>query len=192
MAITKFSDITVADVKSYFNFTDNNRDAQILNILPIVTDFIKTYCSHDFESKSRSEYPYIKDAFQTEFFLKYRPVTSVTSIVEDSQTLTRNTDYWIDFDSGKVSKISGSQYSPIFSEASFWNSDPEAILITYVGGEALSFDVVMAFYEIAGIYTQINQKVYVNIEGNETSTKYDSIPKEIMSILDRHKHYHQI
>lgn len=185
---TTLASITAADVKAYFNFTDSNRDAQINAILPIVSDYITTYCKHDFLSISRTEIVNIENNFQTDFYLKYRPVASITSIVEAGETLVKNTDYKVDLDTGRVSRIS-TDGGVIFSQSTSWSTEPEDITVVYTAGDALTQDVCMAFYEIAGIYTQINQKVFVNIEGNEIATKYDVIPKAIMDILDRHKHY---
>lgn len=183
-----FSDITVAQCKTYFNYQESNRDAQIAMMMPMAADYIKQYCQHDFESKARVEIPIIDDS-KADFYLNYRPVASITSVVEAGVTLVKNTDYKIDLATGRMSKINGDDYNPIFKAINTWSTEPEDITVTYTGGIELKQDVVQVYLEIVGIYSQINLRTYVNIAGEEITTSKESVPKTLTDVLDRYKYF---
>jgi len=187
MPITKLDDITIADVKSYFNYTDTNRDTQLTNILPMTRDLIKGYCNNDFESKTRTaEKPYILPE-RLEFYLKYRPVVSITSLTEGGTALVQDTDYYCELDTGRVEKLQATNTTTIYDVNRYWSTVRNTVVVTYTAGQVPTYDVVLAFYEVAGIYTEINQKVFTDIEGTEHATAYDKIPQEIKDILNRYK-----
>jgi len=186
------SDITVDMVKNYFNYTDKDgpsRDAQIAAILPSTIDLITTYCRNDFEIKSRTYTPFIEpinDVFYTPFY----PISSVTSVVERGNTLVQNTDYSVVKEIGRFRKMSSNRdgyYDRIYNYGLYWSTEPDGITVTYTAGTQLPGDVVIVFYELAGIYTQINQKIYTDINGQAQAVRYDAIPAELKAILDRYR-----
>jgi hypothetical protein len=189
MAIVKLSDITITDVKSYFNYTDKdgpNRDAQITAALPLAIYFIKEYCQSDFEVKDRTETLNAPDDTSFVLYLKYRPVTAFTSVVEDGTTLVKDTDYWCDLNAGYIEKLQSNNVV-IFNKGPYWTIKRNAIIATYTGGQLLTQDVVIAFYEIIGMITSINQKQFADIEGNVKSMTFDKIPQDYLNILNRHR-----
>lgn len=185
---TKLSDITVQDVKDYYGVTDNSKDARIAVMLPVAVDFITKYCNSDFEVKSRTETINVETETTT-FFLKYRPISSVTSIIVDGVTLVADQDYYVDKDTGAVEKLlseTNTNYS-IFNKGPWWTTKKNVIVVTYVAGQELKQDVSLVLKELTGIYTDLNQKVFVDVEGNQTATNYDKMPQELYAILDRYK-----
>ena len=182
---TTLSDITLSDVKSYYNYTETNRDTQITNLLPIVTDIITQYCRNTFTQTTRTNEKPVVPIERTDFYLKHIPVSSITSIIVDGTTLTEDTDFFVELDTGRVQKLSSDD--PIFVGDYYWNSVPNKIVVTYVGGTPLTQDLVLVFYELVGIYAQINLKVYVDVEGNEHASKMDTIPAALKAILNRHQ-----
>jgi hypothetical protein len=188
------SDITTAQVKAYYKYTSTDRDAQIDIVRPIVVDMIKQICNNDFESKARTnEKPYIQPS-RNEFYLQYYPIASITSLIEDGETLIEDEDFYVEKETGRIEKLVATDLTgnTIFDIANYWTTERNKIIVNYVGGDTLTQDVVLAFYEIVGIYTEINQKVFTDIEGNEHATAYDKIPTEIKDILARHtlRKYH--
>lgn len=186
MPITTLDDITVANVKSYYNYTDTNRDTQIALVMPMVRDMIYGFCNSDFQSKSRTERPVVNDSTTKDIFLKYRPVTSITSVVEDSVTLVSDQDYFCELDTGRLEKIQSNDAVYIYNKGPYWSDTRNGIVVTYVAGQTLTQDVILAFFEIVGLYCDINQKVVTDIEGNEHAVSIDTIPKDIKDILNRY------
>lgn len=191
MSITKLSDITINDVKAYFGIlaADTTYDAKLTLILPMVIDTVKQYCRHDFESKARTAEKPLVSPEQYQVFSKYRPIDrSVPPVViENGVTLTLNTDYAVNYDTGRFERLAASQ--GIFANSLYgaWTTTPDAISLTYTGGEALTQDVVMVVFEMCGIYSYMKTKTYVNNQGIEAAVTISSVPADLMLILDRHK-----
>jgi hypothetical protein len=193
MSITKLSDITINDVKAYYGIlpADTTYDLKLTALLPMVCDNVKNYCRHDFESKARSNEKPMVFAEQYQIYAKYRPIdrTVVPVVTENGLTLTLNTDYAINYDIGKFERLGAAQN--IFSQRVYgaWSTTPDGIILSYTGGEALTSDVLMAVYEMCGIYAYMKTKTYVNNQGVEAAVTLTSIPADLMLLLDRHKWY---
>ena len=186
MAIDKLDNITTAEVKAYHGITGTDKDSRIDVIRPLVSSIIKNYCRHDFESKSRSEYPYIEPN-RDKFYTLYRPISSVTSLVVDGTTYTEDTDYYVYKETGMIEKLKATNVFVDNTDYGYWTTEKNKILITYIGGEALTADVVLVFYELCGIYAQLKTKTFINEEGIQAAVTMTSLPKEIMDVLERHK-----
>lgn len=192
MATDKLSNITANEVKAYHGISasDTSKDARIAVMLPLAVEWITNYCRQDFESKSRVEYPYIENRMNC-FYTDYRPVASVTSVIENSITLTENTDFYVHKSTGKIERVINSS-GVILDDRSyfgFWSTTPRSVVITYTGGEALPKDVVMVFYELVGVWAQLKTKTYVTGDGVEAVVTLTSLPDNLMQVLDRHKYY---
>lgn len=171
--------VTAANVTLYLGLaSDVTRDAKITELLPIFVSQVKSYCRHDFESKSRvSEYPVI-DKSTNVFFTKFRPVTSISSLSENGIALMENTDYWVNNDTGAVKNLRG-----------LWTVDPKKIVISYTGGIALNtvYEVLQPLYEIVGIALGLKTRTYITGEGVEGAVSINSLPEAMLTILDRHQ-----
>ena len=181
--------ITKTEVKAYFDISTTDYDTLIDAHLPGVRAFVQQYCRHDFLSTTRTSEKPIVNQFDTSLYLKYYPVASITSITEDGDALTEGTDFFCDKDTGRVEKI----YNPAISNpsrdsAGWWDSERDSIIITYVGGRALTDDVTMAVKEMVGIDCGLRKRTYTDNEGVERVATMSAYPKHIMAILDRHKY----
>ena len=185
-------DITITMVKNYFNYTDRDgptRDAQLTAILPSVRDLITTYCRNDFKVISRTYTPFIEPVTDV-FYVPMYPITTITSLVENGNTLVQNTDWRVTKEIGRFQRLSQPRdfyYDRIYNYGLYWSTQPDGITVTYTAGTQLPGDVVIVFYELAGIYTMINQKIYTDINGNAQAIRYDAIPNELKAILDRYR-----
>jgi hypothetical protein len=184
------SDITVSDVKAYYGISDTTKDSVITVMLPLVVSYIQEYCRHDFNQTTRTaEKPVIDDRTK-DFYLKYRPVSSSATftLTVNSVALTRNTDFFVDWDTGRVRKLSatrsGEEDIGFFG---YWTTEPEAISVTYTGGETLTADVKQVFFEIVGIYAGLKVRTYVDNQGVEATSSINSVPQILLDVLDRHK-----
>lgn len=188
MSTDKLDNITTAEVKAYFGITNTDKDSIIDVVRPLVVDKIKEYCRHDFESKARTnEKPVIKIR-QKNFYSVYLPVdASDITVVEDGTTLTEDSDYFVDLRTGRFERIRNQD--DIFAEqgGAYWTTKHNAIVISYTGGEALTQDVVLVFYEMVGIYAQLKTKTYVDNEGIEAAVTLTALPDNLIKVLDNHR-----
>lgn len=176
--VTFATEITTAKVKEYYNIpvTDTKRDAYIAEMLQKAIDEVCSYCKHDFESKARVNEVVIVEEYSNKAFLQYRPVASVSAVVEDTDTLISGTDYYTHLNIGMVEKLNGE-----------WNSIPGKLVVSYVGGVALNQDVVQVVMELIGIYAGLKVRTYVTNEGIETSVTITSMPKDLEKRLDLYR-----
>jgi hypothetical protein len=172
------TEITTAKVKEYYNIPaiDTKRDAYIAVMLQKAIDEVCSYCKHDFESKARDNEVVIVGEFSSKAFLQYRPVASVSAVVEDGDTLIAGTDYYTHLNIGIVQKLCGD-----------WNSIPGRLVVSYIGGIALNQDVVQIVMELVGIYAGLKVRTYVTNEGIETSVTVTSMPKDLEKRLDLYR-----
>jgi hypothetical protein len=180
MAITKLSDVTAADVNSYLGLSaDVARDARVTAQLPLFTSQIMAYCRHDFESKARSNEKPIIDKETSDLFTRYRPIATLTSVVEDGVTLVENDDYVADYDTGLIRKWDGS----------LWSQEPKVIVLNYTGGVTLAsaWEVLQVLYELIALALGLKTRTYINGEGVEGTVTLTALPPELLIILERHK-----
>lgn len=191
MSTDTLNEITTNEVKAYHGVasSDTEKDAQIDVIRPLVADFIEQYCRHDFQSIARANEKPVVEARMNSFYLKYRPVASIATLVEDGETLTEDTDFFVDKDIGRVEKIRDKLIFTRRGEFGYWSTGPNAIVVNYVGGEALSTaqDIVMVFYEWVGILAYLKTKTFITNEGIEGVVTLTSLPPHLIAILERHK-----
>lgn len=180
--------VTAASIRTYFD-KDSTYDTIITQKMLGIKQYIKTYCRHDFLSTTRTaEKPMIKE-YEKEFYLKYYPISSITSLTEDGTALTENTDYRVDYDTGKVEKISNidSIANPDRNRLGYWTTEVNAISVTYVGGHALTDDVIMIYKELVGILAGLNTRTFVDNEGVQQTATLKNLPPWMNAILDSHR-----
>jgi len=172
------TEITVAKVKEYYNIPalDTSRDTYIGVMLQKAIDEVCSYCKHDFESKARSNEEVIVFDPSNKAFLQYRPVASVSSVIEDGTTLVAGTDYYTHKNNGMIERLNG-----------IWNGIPGKLIVSYTGGIALNQDVVQVVMELIGIYAGLKVRTYVTNEGVEQSVTITSIPKDLQMRLDLYR-----
>ena len=180
------SDITISTIKTYHGYNSTDKDSQLSAILTMIISQVLETCGHDFVSTTRTnEIPRISAASKC-FSLKYFPVDSVTSVVEDGVALTENVDFYVDHDTGEMERIANR--AGIFDdpEGPCWSSAPAGVVVTYVGGHALTADMARVITEMVGIAAKIKTTTYIDLEGVEKVVTLQSLPKEMSAILDRH------
>lgn len=182
-----FADITVANVKAYFGVEtdDTSKDARITLMIPMAIQRVKTYCRNEFTVNTVTDEIIKVIPNSDSIFVKHRPITSVTSVVEDGVTLVAGEDYGVFKQEGRIIRYS-SENMLLRPYEGIWLSTPEAVKVSYVGGLALPDDVVQVIYEIIGIFSGLRTRAYITNAGIENVVSLNSVPKEFMDILDQY------
>lgn len=180
--------ITKAMVKTYYNISVTDYDGLIDAHLIAARSYVQNYCRNDFQSTTRTaEKPIVKQ-YDEAFYLNHYPIASITSLTEDDVILTENTDFYVDKNTGKVEKIFTPEISnPDRGALAYWSYERNAISVTYVGGEALTDDIIMVVKEYVGISAGLKKRTYTDNEGVERVATISSLPKYLYDVLNMHK-----
>lgn len=133
---TPIEPITLTEAKLHARIDGDIEDGLVLNMITAAREYCENYTGRSFASKTLE---YYLDSFPLgEISLPRRPVTSVSSIsykdYEGTETtLTANTDYIVNVDSGKIALPYGKSW-PTFTP---YPLNP--IKITYLTGDAGAF-----------------------------------------------------
>ena len=179
--------VSAVSVKAYYDITSSDYDNLINAHLLGARSFVEEYCRDDFQIIARVNEKPLVDRRSSVFYLKYYPVTSITSLVEDGTTLVEDTDYYVDKTTGRVEKLTQSSILNPDRELCYWNTERNSIVVNYIGGTQLTDDVISVVKELAGIRAGIKKRTYTDNEGIERVATLTSLPKEILDILSRHR-----
>ena len=117
------------DVETFLEIdVDSTLQTHITNtFIPYVDAAIKRFLGYDVEQATYTET--FDGNEQQDLFLRHIPVASITSVVEDGNTLTSgNTKDYVHYDNGKLRRI-----------VIRWSGiKPKNVVVTYVGGYASS------------------------------------------------------
>lgn len=136
--------ITLEEFKLFLNRNyakkevQNENDIYYSNILiPGCSKAFQKYFDNDFQSTSRSEVFSVEDAYTKKLFPRYKPISSISSVVIDSTTLSSDQYKLLANENAVV--ISGSvDIAGIVYEAYYWPSGFNHITISYTGGYELA------------------------------------------------------
>jgi hypothetical protein len=194
MPVPEFSSlgaITVDSVKTYFGIdsADTGKNAMIAPHLAGVISYLQEICGHDFLSITRTEKPIIKP-YENAFYVDNYPIASVTSVIEYGVTLTENTDFFVDAQSGRIEKINttNSLMNPDRDVAPYWNSVRGNVVIVYVGGTAITDNVIRLVKEMVGISSGLKKRTYVDNQGITQVATLTSLPSDLKAIVDFYNH----
>lgn len=191
--------VTLNDMKTYLGISGSTYDTFLTQQITVISDTIENYCRRVFAQATYvqtfygPEYPPSKD-----LLLFMYPVISVTSVVEDGETVDTG-DYRLNKPTGTIVKTSGS-----------FNYGAEETVITYSAGFAtiptplqdVVFSLVAERYnkKVAGIDLSFGSDVQrVSIPGtisvdfdyslsnNDRSTPFGSILGNYLNSLDYYR-----
>jgi hypothetical protein len=115
--------VSLDDMKTHLNITSSTYDEEIRFMISVATNIAENYCKRALTRQTVSE---TRDGGGTSIILFQPPVLSITSIVENTTTLTAS-DYTTDLASGIVYRGSQIARLPFFPGR-------QNITITYVAG----------------------------------------------------------
>ena len=186
------------DYKAYKKIEHVKDDSQIDVLITSVSELVKTYCGStliDYYGSNKTEIFDILDTDTSEIFLTESPLVSVSSVQErDSisssyNTLTANTDYYVDTEHDRIFRIDGD----ISSKA--WSRGFASVQIVYRAGySSTPQDLRLAIYDLITYYLKEEYKGRKSLAGatlqNETATSIkDDIgfPDHIKRVLDMYR-----
>lgn len=178
---------TLAKIKTYHGVSGTDSDTLITQIIELAGDRIIRYCNRDFESKARTNETPLIEGRTDRFHIEENPVASITSVVEDGITLIENTDYFVEKETGAIIKINELGTSFGRHNRIFWNNIPNKVKASYTGGLALPDGVVWVYLELAGIMARIKEKGFLTNEGVEGVTTVNSLPKDLLAVLNEYR-----
>lgn len=103
--------ITVEEAKPYLKILPTNkaRDAEIDSLIDDITADIQIFLNRNLFTATYTEYFDIHDD-QSVINLKNKPVQSITSIVDYTNTLVEDTNHQVDLNTGKIERIDGATF----------------------------------------------------------------------------------
>jgi hypothetical protein len=187
--------ITLDEYKEFEGISSSNDDSRLEKLIPSVSQLVKTYCGNsiiDYYSTNRVELFSVKWGSSI-VQLTESPLISIVSVEErdrptDAYTaLTENTDYYLDFDTDSVIRISGKTERR-------WKDGPGSVKVTYKAGYSdTPEDLKLAVIDLVKYYIRDEHKERRSIAGatleNQGVTKLRSgdFPDHIQRVLDLYK-----
>jgi hypothetical protein len=187
--------ITLDEYKEFEGISSSNDDSRLEKLIPSVSQLVKTYCGNsiiDYYSTNRVELFSVKWGSSI-VQLTESPLISIVSVEErdrptDAYTaLTENTDYYLDFDTDSVIRISGKTEKR-------WKDGPGSVKVTYKAGYSdTPEDLKLAVIDLVKYYIRDEHKERRSLAGatieNQGVTKLRSgdFPDHIQRVLDLYK-----
>lgn len=178
--------VTLAEVKAYASITSATQDTIIAQLIPQVSEYVKTYCSRTFVDYVSEAKVDISSGGYSFIVLTESPIISISSVEYSTNygttytTLVSGTDYILDLENDRIQCINGSEFS----------KQVNAYKITYNAGfEVLPVDLKLAVLDIVLYYLKSDMAVKSNasIGRNTTAIEYiatSKLPSHISRVLD--------
>lgn len=180
--------VSRSQYKTYAGITSSNQDAKIDALIPVVSEFVKSYCRRtfvDYYDTDKTEYFRGGDGF----YPKELPVKEITSVeysLDYGKTfapLAEFTDYVLDQETSQILPTSNSTFIERIN----------GYRITYKGGyEVVPDDLVVAVLDMITYYIKNDSAIHSpKVPGSNTvQIEYistTSLPANIKRILDIYK-----
>jgi len=133
---------TISDLANFLQIAILAGSAAATRAIEEASAAIQNYCHQQIEEVEDDEYTFDVDARRTKLFLPELPVTEISSVVEDGETLTVDDDYKLGR-SGILYRIDD-----------FWASGIQIVTVTYTHGYATIPD------DIADVCTRAAARTY--------------------------------
>ena len=182
--------ITLAEYKAYNNISSTTQDAEVIALIPKISDFIKHYCDRSFIDNFDEALTVVSDGGNENIVLKEVPLVDVLSVEYSSDygrtytTLTEYTDY-------VVSRVRDSIECPYVKDG--FAKALNGYRVTYTGGyETVPNDIKLAALDLIIYYitSDMSIKSTRNVGANNTSIEYvttASLPAHIKRVLDLYR-----
>lgn len=186
MAGTAF--ITLQDIKDWKDpagsIADTSGDAMIELAIDAVCGDMEEYMHRPVVARALTK---ISDGGVTRIFLAHKNpgYLSVTSVVEDGETLTVDDDYKVYAEEGYVARVSGDAFST-------FEAKPQAVIITYTAG--VSEDVA-GVPKILKVCAMLAVRFYLSLGPESWGKRFeggsvmitDAFPKQCRYIMDKYR-----
>jgi len=190
--------ITVQEFKDAEGMRGDNNDDRLAILVPQVSDLAKKYCGTsfiDYYSSTKTETFNVSDNYTSFVVMSETPITSVTSVKERDnptssyETLTDNTDYYIDTASDTIFRVDSDGNRKAFKKGF------GAVEVVYNAGySATPSDLKLALFDLVKYYLKDEHKQRMTLGGAtvqnqgsaglRTSTDF---PDHIKRVLDLYR-----
>ena len=179
--------ITAAEYKAYKGITSTNEDAALANVIPKVSELVKSFCRRTFLDYVDDSKVEVFKGGEDSLNLKECPLIAVSSVEYSDDygatytTLTEFTDYVVDTETDQVNLISV-YYQGI--------KKVNAFKVTYTAGyETLPIDLKLAIMDLVNYYMRHESALHTNknVGANTVQIEYvtnTALPAHIRRILD--------
>jgi hypothetical protein len=191
--------VTIEEYKESEGITSPKDDLRLNNLIPSVSQLVKTYCGNsiiDHYSSAKTETLNIN--WDTNIIqLTESPVNTITSVEErDSYSSAYNTlttsdyEYYFDESTDTIIRTNGSAYRN-------WRKGPGAVRVTYTAGyESCPEDLKLAVIDLITYYLKDEHKERRTLAGatvqnqvSTTQTNNVAFPDHIKRVLDLYKNF---
>jgi hypothetical protein len=191
MALIAQALVTADEVDAYIQNQTATNDTVIEYIINGVSQQFSTYADRAFISTVYTSLA-LDGNGETDFYLPNWPITNLGTVIEDTVTLTLNTDFYADLARGLLSK--GKFNWPWYDYQAKWTTKQQGIVVTYTAGYTLALvpaDLKLAaLKEIARQYqvfiTKQNGIASSSVSGSSSSASAPDKP-EWMEIVSRYR-----
>jgi hypothetical protein len=166
MSLSNNALTTLANLKAYLGITVADDDLLLESLIDRATDIIETICNRPFKNADAGDLPvaqteYFNGDGRSKFFLKYYPISSITSIHDDpdrvygADTLIDSDEYAFWADEGIVE----------FDGSGLAGSGVKNIKIVYKGGytaATLPYDIEQICIELVAILYKMRDRIGVS------------------------------
>lgn len=178
--------VTLAEIKTYANINSTNQDAIINQLIPQVSEYIKTYCNRTFVDYVTEAKIDIFSGGNAFIYLKEAPTISLQSIEYSTNygatytPLVEGTNYILDLENDRVQVLN----TLVF---------PKAIngyrISYYAGYEVLPLDLKLAIIDLIVYYLKNDMSVKSNAAAGKNTIAVEYIttaklPAHISRVLD--------
>lgn len=191
--------VTIEEYKESEGITSPKDDLRLNNLIPSVSQLVKTYCGNsiiDHYSSAKTETLNIN--WDTNIIqLTESPVNTITSVEErDSYSSAYNTlttsdyEYYFDESTDTIIRTNGNAYRN-------WRKGPGAVRVTYTAGyESCPEDLKLAVIDLITYYLKDEHKERRTLAGatvqnqvSTTQTNNVAFPDHIKRVLDLYKNF---
>lgn len=123
--------VTMTEVEEFLQIKSPDHDVAIEYLINGVSQEFATYCGRSFLSTLYTSLALTADGTAL-LWLPNWPVTVLGTVVEDSVTLTLNTDFYADMDNGVLEKANYNW--PMYDQQGYWTTKKNGVVITYTAG----------------------------------------------------------
>jgi hypothetical protein len=191
MALIAQALVTAEEVEGYCQIQSPEHDVVVELLINGVSQQFSTYAGRAFISTVYTALA-LDGNGKSDFYLPNWPITTLTSVTEDSVLLTLNTDFYVDMTRGLLSK--GKYNWPWYDYQAKWTTKQQAVVVTYTAGYTLALlpaDLKLAaLKEIARQYqifiTKGNGVASSSVQGSSSSAATPEKP-EWMEVVARYR-----
>jgi len=189
--------ITISEYKTYAGIKSTNYDAEIVKLIPRVSQFAKNYCNRTFVDYVDSDKVEYFNGGTSKFLLAENPVISVSSVgysTDFGQTYTNLTEYkdWI-LDNNAICSLNTNAVTSLITVNRGFPETIRGYRVTYRAGyDDVPPDVALAIMDLVTYYRKNDMSVHSTKAPGTNSVQIEyisttSLPAHIKRVLDMYR-----